>query len=278
MSHGSAVTGAPIEGAAGSLSPHGWFRANERLVLGTLGVVVCLTLWEGLVRVGILNPLFASSPSRVLNAGIAYFSTGSALSDLRVTAGDFAWGFTAAAVVGILLGLFMGWFRRFEAFIDPVFNFAYTSPRPALFPLFVIWFGIGVESKIALVFVSTVFPVVIATAVGVKTVDRALLNVAWSFSGSTGQVFRTVILPSSVPHIISGIRVGLGHALTAVIFGEMVVSNKGIGHTMTIAANTFNTDLVFCGFILVGTIGVIVTEALRRLERRLETWRPDIHR
>jgi NitT/TauT family transport system permease protein len=278
MSHGSAVTGAPIEGAAGSLSPHGWFRANERLVLGTLGVVVCLTLWEGLVRVGILNPLFASSPSRVLNAGIAYFSTGSALSDLRVTAGEFAWGFTTAAVVGILLGLFMGWFRRFEAFIDPVFNFAYTSPRPALFPLFVIWFGIGVESKIALVFVSTVFPVVIATAVGVKTVDRALLNVAWSFSGSTGQVFRTVILPSSVPHIISGIRVGLGHALTAVIFGEMVVSNKGIGHTMTIAANTFNTDLVFCGFILVGAIGVIVTEALRRLERRLETWRPDIHR
>lgn len=277
MSNGSAIAGAPLQGAVGHPSS-GWYRAHERLVLGTLGIVVCLTLWEGLVAAGLLNPLFASSPSRVLTAGAAYFTTGSGFSDLKVTAGEFAWGFTTAAVAGILLGLVMGWFRRFEAFIDPLFNFAYTSPRPALFPLFVIWFGIGVESKIALVFISTIFPVVIATAVGVKTVDRALLNVAWSFSGTTGQVFRTIILPSSVPHIISGIRVGLGHALTAVIFGEMVVSNKGIGHTMTIAANTFNTDLVFCGFILVGAIGLIVTEALRRVERRLETWRPDIHR
>lgn len=278
MTHGSVLGGAPLHGAVDRPSIPGWYQAHERLVLGTLGIVVCLVFWEGLVRIGVLNPLFASSPSRVLTAGAAYFSTGSGWSDLRVTAGEFGWGFVSAAILGIFLGLLMGWFRKFEALIDPIFNFAYTSPRPALFPLFVIWFGIGIESKIALVFVSTIFPVVIATALGVKTVDRALLNVAWSFSGTTGQVFRSIILPSSVPHIISGIRVGLGHALTAVIFGEMVVANKGIGHTMTVAANTFNTDLVFCGFILVGTIGLVVTEALRRVERRLETWRPDIHK
>ena len=134
------------------------------------------------------------------------------------------------------------------------------------------------ESKIALVFVSTIFPVVIATALGVKTVDRTLLNVAWSFSGTTGQVFRTIILPSSVPHIISGIHQTRPCADRRDLRRDGGVSNKGVGHTMTIAANTFNTDLVFCGFILVGAIGLIVTEALRRVERRLETWRPDIHR
>lgn len=255
-----------------------WCRANERLLLGALGVLILLAVWEGAVLLGLVNPTFSSSPSRVLRTGIAYFSTGGGLTDLAVTAKEFAWGFFTAVAAGIVIGLLMGWFRKLDALIDPILMFAYTSPRPALFPLFVIWFGIGIESKIALVFVSTIFPVVIATAVGVKTVDRSFLNVAWSFRASTLQVFQTIVLPSSVPHIVSGVRVGLGHALTAVIFGEMVVANVGIGYTMGVAANTFNTDLVFCGFILVGAIGVTIAELLRRVEKRLETWRPDIHR
>lgn len=251
---------------------------NERALLGLLGILATLCLWEAVVVFGWVDVRFSSSPTRVIQAGITYFSTGSGLEDLAVTAKEFSWGFFGAVFAGIVLGLLMGWFRRLEALIDPILNFAYTSPRPALFPLFVIWFGIGMESKIALVFVSAIFPVVIATSVGVRTVDRHLLNVAWSFNGSTPQIFRTIILPSSVPHIVSGVRVALGHALTAVIFGEMVVANQGLGYTMGVAANTFNTDLVFCGFILVGAIGVGVAELLRKIERRLETWRPAIQR
>jgi ABC-type nitrate/sulfonate/bicarbonate transport system permease component len=253
-------------------------NSKERTVLGLLGLVMILTLWEAVVLLGLVDVRFSSSPTRVIQAGIDYFAKGSGLEDLAVTAKEFSWGFFGAIFAGIVLGLLMGWFRRLEALLDPIVNFAYTSPRPALFPLFVIWFGIGMESKIALVFVSAIFPVVIATAVGVRTVDRSLLNVAWSFNGSTLQIFRTIVLPSSVPHIVSGVRVALGHALTAVIFGEMVVANQGVGYTMGIAANTFNTDLVFCGFFLVGAIGVGVAELLRKVERRLETWRPAIQR
>tara|TARA_R110000787_G_scaffold9886_7_gene34195 strand:- start:609 stop:1421 length:813 start_codon:yes stop_codon:yes gene_type:complete len=255
-----------------------WSRDNERALLGALGVLTLLVAWESLVAIGWLDYQFSSSPSRVLVAGIDYFANGTGTEDLAATSRTFATGFIGAAFAGIFLGLMIGWFRPFESFIEPVFNFAYTSPRPALFPLFVIWFGIGVESKIALVFVSTIFPVAIATSVGVKTVDRALLNVAWSFNGTTLQILRTLVLPSSVPHVVSGIRVGLGHALTAVIFGEMVVANQGIGYAMGVAANSFNIDLVFCGFILVGIIGLAVAELLRRAEKRLETWRPGIHR
>jgi ABC-type nitrate/sulfonate/bicarbonate transport system permease component len=255
-----------------------WNRKNERAVLGTSGILILLLLWELSAVSGLIDPQFSSSPSRIFVTGIDYFVNGTGLEDLSVTARTFAWGFLSAVGVGVILGVMLGWFRPFESFIDPIFNFAYTSPRPALFPLFVIWFGIGIVSKIALVFVSTLFPVAIATSVGVKTIDRNLLNVAWSFSGSTGQIFRTIVLPSSVPNIVSGIRVGLGHALTAAIFGEMVVANKGIGFTMGAAANTFNTDLVFCGFIVVGTIGLAVAELLRQIEKRLENWRPAIQR
>jgi ABC-type nitrate/sulfonate/bicarbonate transport system permease component len=254
-----------------------WCQNNQRAVLGTLGVITLIVGWELAARTGLLDPQFTSSPSRIIVAGIDYFTRDTGLADIEVTLRTFATGFVGAAIAGILLGLLMGWFRPFESFIEPVFNFAYTSPRPALFPLFVIWFGIGIESKIALVFVSAIFPIAIATSVGVRTIDRGLLNVAKSFNASTVQIVRTLVLPSSVPHIVSGIRVGLGHALTAVIFGEMVVANKGIGYSMGVAANTFNVDLVFCGFILVGTIGLIVAELLWRVERKLETWRPDLH-
>lgn len=250
----------------------------QRTILGTLGVATLLVGWELSANTGLVNPRFSSSPTRVLQAGVTYFGYGSGLSDLLTTAQTFIYGFLAAVVAGVLLGISMGWFRKFESFIDPVFNFAYTSPRPALFPLFVIWFGIGIESKIALVFVSTIFPVAIATAVGVKTVDRSLLNVAWAFHATTFQILRTIVIPSSIPHVISGVRVGLGHALTAVIFGEMVVANKGIGYSMGVAANSFNIDLVFCGFFVVGSIGLLVAEILSRVEKRLETWRPAIQR
>ena len=251
-------------------------REYQRTILGAFGVICLIVAWQFCVAIGLLDPKFSSSPSRVLSAGIEYFVQGTGLEDLEITARTFVTGFVGAAIAGILLGLLMGWFRPFEYFIDPIFNFAYTSPRPALFPLFVIWFGIGIESKIALVFVSAIFPIAIATTLGVKTLDRGLLNVARSFHASILQIVRTLVLPSSVPHVVSGIRVGLGHALTAVIFGEMVVANKGLGYSMGVAANSFNIDLVFCGFILVGTIGLAVAELLRHFEKKLETWRPEI--
>jgi NitT/TauT family transport system permease protein len=253
-------------------------KNHQRAILGTLGVIGLIVAWQLLVAIGLLDPKFSSSPSRVLIAGVDYFIRGTGVEDVEITARAFVTGFVGAAVAGILLGLAMGWFRPFEYFIDPVFNFAYTSPRPALFPLFVIWFGIGIESKIALVFVSAIFPIAIATTVGVKTLDRGLLNVARSFHASIFQIVRTLVLPSSVPHVVSGIRVGLGHALTAVIFGEMVVANRGIGYSMGVAANNFNIDMVFCGFILVGTIGLVAAELLRHVEKKLETWRPELSR
>ncbi len=276
----------PKEGSDSPVMPPGtagrvgsaWFANKERALLGLTGLVSVLVLWELLGRSGWVNPLFSSSPSRVLRAGISYVSTGEALADAGATLAAFGAGFLMAIVAGIMLGLLMGWYRRLEALLDPVFSFAYTSPRPALLPLIIIWFGIGLESKIALVFISALFPIVFSTATGVRTIDHAVFNVARSFSASTWQIFRTIVLPSSVPHVISGLRIALGHALTAVIFAEMVAANKGIGYAMGVAANTFNTDLVFFGFFLVGGTGVLVTEILRRIERHFERWRPDIQR
>lgn len=249
---------------------------NERLILGSVGILSLLLAWELLAESGLVNPLFSSSPSRIFRAGVGYFRSTAAIDDGAATLTAFIWGFGGATLVGIVLGIVMGWYRRIALLFDPVFSFAYTSPRPVLLPLVIIWFGIGIESKIALVFISATFPIVFSTMTGVRTIDHALLRVAQSFSATTWQTVVTVILPSAIPHIISGVRIALGHALTAVIFAEMVVANKGIGFAMGVAANTFNTDMVFFGFFLVGGAGVLVTELLYRIERRLEKWRPDL--
>lgn len=253
------------------------FASSERALLGSLTIIALLVAWEVLARLDILNPIFSSSPARIVEAGVKYFRSPYAWADIRATGSTFLYGFVIASVAGIIIGVLIGWYRTLEAMFDPLISFFYTSPRPVLVPLFIVWFGIGMESKLALVIVSTIFPMIIATFAGIRTVDRNLVNVARSFNATTGQIISTIVLPSTIPQIISGLRIGLGHALTAAVFGEMVVASVGIGHTMVMAANTFNTDLIFVGFILVGTFGMLLNEIIRRVENALQKWRPDLH-
>jgi ABC-type nitrate/sulfonate/bicarbonate transport system permease component len=251
-----------------------WLRNRERALLGALGVGVLLLIWELAPRLGLTDPLFSSSPLRVLTAGREYMSSPLFLEDLKVSGTEFGVGLGAAVVTGIPMGLLMGWYRRFEYSFDYILSFAYTAPRVALMPLMILWFGIGMSSKIALVYTMAVFPVIINTMVGVKTVDDSLLQVARSFAAKDRQIFRTVILPASVPSIISGIRLGLGLALIGVVVGEFVAANAGVGHRIQEASTFFRTDLVFFGLFLIAGSGVVLTELLRRVESRFDKWRP----
>ena len=157
--------------------------------------------------------------------------------------------------------------------IDPLVNFLYASPRIALTPLLIIWFGIDIQSKIAVIFLMSVFPILINTTVGVHSVDRDLTDLARSLNASSWQLMRTVILPSSVPFIVTGMRIALGVGLIGVVVGEFVASTSGIGYTISQAASSYEVDLVFVGLIIIGAAGVVMTEALRHLERRLAQWK-----
>lgn len=256
----------------------GWYYKHERLLLGAIGIIVVLLSWEITARSGLADPFFTSSPSRIGEAGVAYFASGKGWTDLKVSGVEFVFGFLLSIIIGIPLGIIMGWYSKVEALFDPLINFLYSAPRIALMPLFIIWFGIGITSKIAIIFLGSVFPIIISTIVGIKTVDHLLLNVARSYKARDYQIFRTIVLPSAVPSIISGIRLGLGHALIGVVVGEMVASTAGIGYTMNQAGASYQTDLVFFGLLLISGFGVLLTELLRRLERRFDEWRPELHR
>jgi ABC-type nitrate/sulfonate/bicarbonate transport system permease component len=255
-----------------------FYYSNERIILGLTGVVFLLLIWEILVLFSVVDPLFISSPSRIWIAGVKYVTSEGFMQDFIASGLELLIGFGLALVVGIPLGIVMGWYTKFNYFIDMAFSFMYSSPRIALVPLFIIWFGIGLGSKVAIIFLGALFPIVFNTLLGVKTIDPVLMNVPRSYNAKDFQIFKTLVLPSSVPAMISGVRLGLGHALIGVVVGEMMAATHGVGHMMFTAGQTFQTDLVFVGLLIIAGFGVILTSLVQILERHFDKWRVDIHK
>ena len=178
-------------------------------------------------------------------------------------------------LVGVPLGILMGWYRRLDAVLDPFVSALYATPRIALLPLVMIWFGIGLASKIAIIFLGAVFPILVNTITGVRTIEADFIKVARSFGASDRQLFLTVALPSSVPLLLAGLRLGLGHALIGIVVGEMYGATAGIGFLISVSGARFQTDRVMVGILIIALAGVLMTRLLRAIERRFERWRPD---
>jgi NitT/TauT family transport system permease protein len=238
-------------------------------------VLAFLAFWEGAVSLGWVNPLFTSAPSRIAAAAAEMFADGSMFEHLKVSGLEFAVGYGLAVIVAVPLGILMGWYRRFNAVLDPFVSALYATPRIALLPLMMIWLGIGLASKIAIVFLGAIFPILVNTITGVRTLDANFIRVARSFGSNDWQLFLTVALPSSVPLLLSGLRLGLGHALIGIVVAEMYGATHGLGFLISVAGARFQTDKVMVGIVIIALAGILMTGLLRLIERRFEGWRPD---
>ncbi len=247
---------------------------HENAILGTVTMLAALLLWEAVARLGLVNPLFTSSPSRIIATGYKMFADGSIYPHLAISGLELLVGYSLAIIVGVPLGILLGWYRRLDAAFDPIISALYATPRIALLPLIVIWFGIGLGSKFAIIFLSAVFPILISTISGVQTVERDYVKVARSFGANDRQMFMTVALPAAVPFLLTGLRLGLGHALIGIVVGEMYAAKAGVGYMISVAGATFQTDRVMFGIILIAAAGVLMTNILRMIERRFDRWRP----
>lgn len=253
-----------------------YWKRNENWLLGTISMLLFLAFWEMVVALHWVNPLFTSSPSRIVNTAYEMFADGSIIEHIEVSAHEFAVGYGLAIVIGVPLGILMGWYGRVNAVLEPFVSALYATPRIALLPLILIWLGIGIASKIAIVFLGAVFPILVNTVTGVRTVEADFIKVAHSYGCNDRQLFLTVVLPSSVPLLLAGLRLGLGHALVGIVVGEMYGATKGLGYLIAIAGARFQTDQVMVGIILIAGAGVALTELLRLIERRFERWRPNV--
>lgn len=253
------------------------YQTYERPLLGTIGVVAFLLFWEWAGTSGFANPLFTSAPSRIVKAFISLSASGELGNDVLVSGQEFVYGFVGAIVIGIPLGILMGWYRPVEAVLDPFVNFFYATPRIALLPVMTIWLGIGMNSKVAIVFLGAVFAILINTIVGVQNLDHSLLRAARSFGANDMQIFGTIAIPGTVPFLLTGIRLGLGHALVGIVAGELYAAQAGVGYLIAVAGNTFQMDKVFAGVVLIAVAGMIMTEGLKRIENHYQSWKPNIH-
>jgi NitT/TauT family transport system permease protein len=271
-----ATTDQPAEAAIRIPGQPGRWARYESLLVGSAAVAVFVTIWQLVAFRRVVPELFLPGPIDIAGAFASYIAKGSIWPDMWISGQELLLGFALSIVVGLPLGILMGWYRHLNQALDPFVTFFYSIPRVALTPLLIIWFGIGLNSKIAVVFLGAIFAILINTAAGVKSIDPALIKAARSFGASDAQLFRTVVVPGSVPFILTGVRLGLGHALTGVVVGELIAAQAGVGRMIAIAGATFQTSQVFVGLVIVATTGVLLTFVISRIEQRFQSWKPNV--
>ena len=254
-----------------------FYLNQEKKILGTAAVILFLTVWELVGNVfGMINPMFMSAPSLIWKAAVQLFASGEIWNDLYVSGIEFGWGYLLSVIVGVPFGIATGWYKKMSYIFDPFINAMNATPRVALLPLVIIWLGIGILSKVGIIFLGAVFPILINSRDGVKTTPYNLLTAARSFGATEWQIFKSVVLPSTLPFILTGLRLGVGRALIGVMVGELYAATAGIGFMITVAGATFQTDKVFVGVLVFAITGMISMELLTKLEGRFDKWRPKV--
>ena len=181
-------------------------------------------------------------------------------------------GFGIAIIISVTLGVLMARIRIIEDFVDPLVELVRPVSPLAIFPLAILWFGIGDASKVFLIALSCSFPIILNTYAGVKGGDAALIRAGHSLGSNKWEVIRYIVLPSSLPDILTGIRVAWGIALIVIIASEMVGATTGMGYMVLEAQQTFNVERVFAGIIVIGVLGFLTDRALRWFRRMLVPW------
>jgi NitT/TauT family transport system permease protein len=255
----------------------GIFAANERIFYGLLGFVGLSVVWEIASNLGLFRRSLLSSPLLIWKAAVADFGSGFIWQHITISLSEFAVGFFLALAIGIPLGLAIGSFRRFDYLASVLLAGLYATPNVALIPLIILVAGIGLESKAIVVFISAFFSALVSTVAGVHSVARRHLDITRSFGASRWLAFRSVVLPSTFPFVLSGIRISAGRALVGVVSAEFLAANQGLGFYISFYGTLLDTSRVMLGIVLFGIFGIVAGELVRVLERRFEAWRPDIH-
>lgn len=251
-----------------------WYRRYERPILGAFGLAVLLLLWEVGTGTGYLNRVIMSSPSGVTRTLLQQIERGELWPHLVASLTVFVLGFMCAAIVGIAVGFAAGWSSRAFYVLDPWITVLYSTPFVALIPLIIIIFGIGLWSKVFVVFLISLFPIIVNTLVGVQSTGRALLDVSRGFGASRTKQWTSVVIPGSTPFILTGLRLAGGHGMVGVVVAELIAGNEGIGFVLNLAGARLQSGTVMLLVLFLGLWGVTFAEVMRRIEARFEAWRP----
>jgi NitT/TauT family transport system permease protein len=237
-------------------------------------LIVALVAWELLGRFVLTHKLFFVPASSVAVALVELALDGTLALHAAASFKAIFYGMSLAVLFGITFGVLVGASRIVSDYTEIYLNALYSTPLVAIAPLLILWLGIGIESKVAVVFLISVFPIVISTATGVRNVDRHFIDVARAFGGTRRQIVRKVLMPAALPFVLTGVRLAIGRAIVGVVVGELFGANAGLGYLIYTSGQTFDVPNLFAGVFCLAFAGVSLTWALQALESRLIRWKP----
>jgi len=220
-----------------------------------------------------VDPIFFSYPSAILAAVPEMLRSGELAKAISTSMVGFVIGFALAIVFGVLVGLLMGRYRFIDNLLDAQISALYSTPNVALIPLLILWFGLGLESKVVIIFLAAFFPIVVNTYGGVRNVSRSYVEIAQVERARESQIFTKIIVPAALPFIMTGIRLSVGRAVVGMVVAEMFTAITGLGGAIVYYGNQFKTDKLLVIIMLLALFGVSLTEIAKYLERRFSSWK-----
>ena len=242
---------------------------------GLISIVGGLLLWELVSRFLIDNALFLAAPSQIAVAIYNLAVTGQLWHHIAVSGIEFVVGYVIASALGIPLGLAMASSHTVKQACQPWVSGLYATPTVALAPLFILWFGIGIWSKVLVIIFLVMFPVTINTEAGLRTTSDRLIEMLRSFGATPRQIFFKVSLPSALPFLLAGLKIGIGRGLIGVVVAELFGSRAGLGRLISQSSDAFNMPELFAGVVVLAAAGIVMTAGFGWLETRLVPWTKD---
>lgn len=248
--------------------PKGLTRTAKALAMPA----ALLVIWESGVRIGFIDPLYLSSPTHVLKAVSKLLSSGELIQHVLVSMKRVLSGYVIAAILGISLGLILGWFRVVSDLFDSVIELLRPISAIAIIPFAIIWFGIGEASKIFLIAYGSFFPILMNAIAGVRSTDLVVLRAARTLGAGNLRILLTVVIPSAAPYIYTGLRISMAIAMIVIIAAEMVAADKGLGYFILDSSRVYRTDMMLVGIISVSLISLAIDLGMKRLRFLLFPW------
>ena len=253
--------------------PSGTDRAKALLItlLPALAFVVFLLLWEVVGR--LTNPILFAPPSRVAGAFVELTASGRLPQALLVTLQSLAAGFVLAVVSGLAIGVLLGLHPTLARVVEPYIDAIYATPRVVIIPLVILWFGVGFEGRLFIIWIGGVVPIILNTAIGVRNARQDLVEVARAYQANDRQLVRHVILPGAVPYVIGGLRIAAGRLLLGVVIAEIFLDLTGVGGLIQTESAYFRTDNMLVGVLVFAVLGILMIGGFDILERKFSAWK-----